>query len=393
MAASTSRRFSERICSSITRAIGPIIDRLQQPPENPRVIRPSSPFVPPCILFLAAFLLTLLPLTSPASAQTLPEALPQSLAQSPTLDKAGEAVSETAQKAAEAAADAAQRAAEAAQTQFHQDPIFWSYVIAAIAAIACIIGFDIARAGSLERAGKRSISSVPGYVWFGSAILCYLFSSLAQFGALELPLGLSATATDNRNIALLTLSGFLGGALSAIIISRALSIAEPNAGLSITQRCLVQGALGLLLAFPLVNLANILLALLHKSFGGTVEPLGHQTLRALSENPQSVWPWVSAACAIILAPVFEELVFRGMLQTALLRAFNRPWLAIFLTSALFAAMHTVGSIQMPWYGIASIFILSISMGIAFERTKRIGVPIVMHVLFNAANVAITLLIT
>ena len=37
------------------------------------------------------------------------------------------------------------------------------------------------------------------------------------------------------------------------------------------------------------------------------------------------------------------------------------------------------------------FVLSIGLGIAFERTKRIGVPILMHVLFNAGNVAITLM--
>lgn len=371
-----------RICSSIAFAIDPIIAPLQQRAENRRVIRPSSasPALP-----LLTFLLALLPITSPTFAQ--------SLAQAPSLDKAGDAVAETAQKAAQSAADAAQRAAEAAQTQFHQDPIFWSYVITSIAAIACILAFDIARVGSLDRAGKRSITTVPGYVWLASAVLCYLFMSLAQLGALELPLNLTLGSTDPRNVALLALIGALAGTLSAIVLARLLAIAEPNAGLAITQRCIVQGFLGLLLAFPIVGLAAILLRQLHQSLGGTPEQLGHETLRALSDNPNSIYSWILVACAIILAPISEELVFRGMLQTALLRAFNRPWLAIFLSSTLFAATHTLGNINMPWYAVAAIFILSIALGIAFERTKRIGVPIIMHVLFNAANVAITLMIT
>ena len=31
------------------------------------------------------------------------------------------------------------------------------------------------------------------------------------------------------------------------------------------------------------------------------------------------------------------------------------------------------------------------MGIAFERTKEIGVPITMHVLFNLANVVLAMM--
>lgn len=307
-----------------------------------------------------------------------------------TLDKAGQTVSDTAQKAAEVATETAQRAADAAQTKFHQDPIFWSYVIASIAAIACIVAFDLARAGSLERAGKRSISNVPGYVWVACAIMCYLAMTLSQVGALELPLDLKIGSTEPRNVALLTLFGFLGGSLTAVVLTRVLSIAEPGAGLVVTQRCAVQGALGVLLAFPIVGLVGVLLSMLHKALGGEVRRLGHATLQSLSDNPDSIWPWVSVASAVILAPIFEELLFRGMVQTALVRAFGRPWLAIFLTSGLFAAQHTVGNINMPWYAVSAIFVLSIGLGVAFERTKRIGVPIVMHVLFNAANVAITM---
>lgn len=325
--------------------------------------------------------MALLSIAAPASAQILAQS---------TLDKAGQTVSQTAQKAADAVSGAAQRTADAAQTQFHRDPTFWTYVIAAVAAIACLLAFDIARPGSLERAGKRSIATVPAYVWLACAIMCYLIFTLSQVGALELPLNLKIGDTDPRNVALLTFFGFLGGTLSTVVLARLLSIAEPGAGLEITQRCLVQGLLGALLTFPIVALTGILLGMLNHALGGKTEQLGHETLRTLSESPDSFWPWVSVGCAVILAPIFEELLFRGMLQTAMVRAFGRTWPAIFVTSALFAATHLF-SINMPWYGVAAIFVLSIGLGVAFERTKRIGVPIIMHVLFNAANVAITLM--
>lgn len=380
-AAATSRRFCARICSSINRAIDRIIDPLKHWAENQRVIRPSYAS---SILPLLATLLALLFIASPTSAQTTGQT---------TLDKAGQAVTETAQKAADVASETAQKAADVAQTKFHQDPIFWSYVILSIAAIACLLAFDIARPGSLERAGKRSIPNVPAYVWIACAVMCFLAMTLSQVGALELPLNLKLGDTDPRNVALLTLFGFLGGTLTAIVLARLLSIAEPGAGLTITQRCFVQGSLGALLTFPIVALIGALMSMLHAAMGGNVQQLGHATLQNLSDNPSSVWPWVSVGSAVILAPIFEELLFRGMLQTAILRAFGRPWLAILLTSALFAAMHAIGGINMPWYAIAGIFVLSIGLGVAFERTKRIGVPIIMHVLFNAANVAITLLVS
>ena len=41
---------------------------------------------------------------------------------------------------------------------------------------------------------------------------------------------------------------------------------------------------------------------------------------------------------------------------------------------------------MPWYAIAVLFVLGWILGFAFEKSKSIGVPILIHVLFNAANV-------
>jgi membrane protease YdiL (CAAX protease family) len=48
---------------------------------------------------------------------------------------------------------------------------------------------------------------------------------------------------------------------------------------------------------------------------------------------------------------------------------------------------------MPWYAVAVVTVLSICMGVAFERTRDLSTPIVMHILFNAGNVAMALLVS
>jgi membrane protease YdiL (CAAX protease family) len=87
-----------------------------------------------------------------------------------------------------------------------------------------------------------------------------------------------------------------------------------------------------------------------------------------------------------MAPIREEILFRGFLQTALVRLLKRPWWSILLASATFAALH-IGK-DVPWYSVAAVFVLGLAMGLAFEKTKSLGTSIAMHIGFNAVNVAV-----
>src|SRR5207237_565261 len=118
----------------------------------------------------------------------------------------------------------------------------------------------------------------------------------------------------------------------------------------------------------------------------------HETLRTLEEHRTSAWAWVLALSAVLLAPIVEELMFRLYLQSALLRAFGRTWPAILCTSLLFAAIHLGGGVKLEnAHTLLALFTLGTAMGIAFERSRNIVVPIVMHMMFNAVNVALTVL--
>jgi membrane protease YdiL (CAAX protease family) len=89
------------------------------------------------------------------------------------------------------------------------------------------------------------------------------------------------------------------------------------------------------------------------------------------------------AFAIVVAPVFEELFFRGFAYPALKQRWG-PWKALAAVSAVFALVH----MHVPSMG--PLFVLALGLGLAYELTGSLLTPITMHALFNTANVAMLL---
>jgi len=82
--------------------------------------------------------------------------------------------------------------------------------------------------------------------------------------------------------------------------------------------------------------------------------------------------------AIALAPVWEELVFRGILFTVLRQA-GFPRLAWWASSLLFATIHwnLLTFLPLLLFGAVMIWL--------YERTENLLTPIAAHALFNALN--------
>lgn len=87
--------------------------------------------------------------------------------------------------------------------------------------------------------------------------------------------------------------------------------------------------------------------------------------------------------AVIVAPVFEEVFFRGFAYPALKQRWG-TWPAMLATSAVFAVVH----MHVP--SIAPLFALSLGLIMAYELTGSLLASITMHAMFNAANVAMLL---
>ena len=94
------------------------------------------------------------------------------------------------------------------------------------------------------------------------------------------------------------------------------------------------------------------------------------------------WQAVMVLTAVVIVPIGEELLFRGLLQSLLRRHFG-PWPAVLIASAIFAAAHYTQPQAVP-----SLFVLAVAIGYNYERTGRLLAPILIHTLFNAANLAL-----
>ena len=82
--------------------------------------------------------------------------------------------------------------------------------------------------------------------------------------------------------------------------------------------------------------------------------------------------------AIVLAPIVEELVFRGLLLPVLVRRIG--WVAaVILSSLLFAFLHGHVQTVFPLTVVAIFFCVGYAFG------ESIWVPIIMHGCFNGMN--------
>jgi len=192
----------------------------------------------------------------------------------------------------------------------------------------------------------------------------------------------------------------------------------------------VAGLVGSLVMIPLVFTVSQVTELVWRAVHYT-HPAEHDLLRGLGESQN---PWIAAVLilsAVLVAPLFEETLFRGHLQTLLtymwVRLRRRPgrpvtavapagdapvgegvatsppvvdyetvvpaaafqpqpwmrWLSIVVTSALFASFH-------PAWSIPPIFFLAICLGYAYERTGNLWTTITMHALFNTTSTVLFL---
>lgn len=87
---------------------------------------------------------------------------------------------------------------------------------------------------------------------------------------------------------------------------------------------------------------------------------------------------LTALSIVVMGPLAEELVFRGIIQTRLLRAMP-PWMAVVLQAALFAIIHGT-PIQ-----IVYALLLGLALGFLRSRTGSILPGLAAHAAFNAMN--------
>jgi len=142
-----------------------------------------------------------------------------------------------------------------------------------------------------------------------------------------------------------------------------------------------------ILAFPLVLfLSQTIELILSKVFNITQLPdqIAVKFLKSTFENP--VYFTLAAIAIVILAPLIEETLFRGFLQTYIRRHLG-PKQAICITSVCFSLFHYsagqgLGNISI----IISLFFLSLFLGFVYHKQGSLLASMVLHGLFNLVSV-------
>lgn len=96
-------------------------------------------------------------------------------------------------------------------------------------------------------------------------------------------------------------------------------------------------------------------------------------------------PIVVIPAVVLVAPIAEEVFFRGVVFNAWLREGGRRW-AFIGSAVLFAAIH------LSLVSLVPILLLGLALAWVYERTGNLIAPIVMHAVSNGISVSIALLV-
>ena len=146
------------------------------------------------------------------------------------------------------------------------------------------------------------------------------------------------------------------------------------------------GALTWFLCFPIALFFSYLAQMFCTFFWGILptEQLAVKFLRLISKSTSLTL--LTLFSILIAAPILEEWVFRGFLQTY----FKQKWgyhHALFLSSTIFSLFHlslSQGLSNIPL--LISLFILALFLGFLYEKQRSLIAPVTLHITFNSISV-------
>ena len=120
---------------------------------------------------------------------------------------------------------------------------------------------------------------------------------------------------------------------------------------------------------PVLQISQIVFDLLHLSHP---EQESVEVFKQVTRRSQIVDFLIQA---VLIAPLVEELFFRGFLLTYLKKHLT-TWGAILISAALFAVAHQNLDSMLP------LWVLGIVLGVAYEHTGSLLLPMGIHACFN-----------
>jgi membrane protease YdiL (CAAX protease family) len=250
-------------------------------------------------------------------------------------------------------------------------------------------------------------NNMPAYLPFVPLFICFgtvwLIASITHrvFGDLQ---GWQSNFLDNLILCISELMSIV-----VIIFLARIHFARRLKGFGLNVKTMVKdffaAFVNLLTVWPLITAAILLTMFFGKQFWGQEYQMQqHQQLTTITEYPQLPLRIMIFVVAVVIASLFEELLFRGLFQTTIRSHFEArfrspiarvtghedrvtdrygAWAAILISSGLFAATHADTG---HW---PALFVLGVCLGYAYEKSGSLFRPIFIHSLFNAASIIAT----
>ncbi|MCB1231368.1 MAG: CPBP family intramembrane metalloprotease [Verrucomicrobiae bacterium] len=139
-------------------------------------------------------------------------------------------------------------------------------------------------------------------------------------------------------------------------------------------------AAGAMIATPTIIItSNFMPEVFEGIFG---KDIGEQAaVQNMRESKDAIMRALLIFNACLVAPIVEELVFRGYFY-GIMKRYTGAMFAAFVTAAIFAAAHQSLLALLPLWAFALFLTLF------YEGSRSLWVPIGIHAVFNAANIAL-----
>jgi membrane protease YdiL (CAAX protease family) len=214
------------------------------------------------------------------------------------------------------------------------------------------------------------IKDYPGF-WH-AVLLCVIFIAL-QF-VLIIPVGIFDAVFKTRLVAHPAVLGVINLSACALMVTTGWLIGKP----ALSEVCALRRVPAPALASVIVASAGAIILLSEvDNLVRFILPTPEWIARLFNElSAPSEHFWASVFLLVIVAPLTEEVMFRGLILRAFLQRF-RGGLAFLLSSMLFGAVHLN-----PWQFV-SAFALGLMFAWWYARTRSLVPCLIGHALANA----------
>ena len=108
------------------------------------------------------------------------------------------------------------------------------------------------------------------------------------------------------------------------------------------------------------------------------EPVVQEAVQMVMATEHPVEVGLQVVSVVIMAPIAEELLFRGILYNTIKHT-GYPIAGMIISAALFALVHGSLALMLP------LFVMGFALAWVYEKSGSIIAPMMMHATFNAIN--------